>query len=77
MDQKKMTALEKIDAIGGLLDKLTDAHGRAKCGYIWSVVTLVEDLRSDVLIMEEQLKDIQNGIEIEIQEDGNEQCESG
>jgi len=72
---QQLKPLEKIDAINGALDKLSDAQGRAKCGYVWAIANLMEELRSDVLIMEEQIKDIQNGTEIEVMPD--EQCETG
>lgn len=52
-----MTSLEKMDAIGNLLDKLTDAQGRAKCGFIYIINEFVNDIRNDYLIMEQQLND--------------------
>lgn len=61
--KRKLKPLEKIDSICNALDKLPDAHGRIKCGYIWVISDLIEDLRSDILIMEEQLKD-KSGIEL-------------
>lgn len=74
METKNLPPLEKLDAMNNVLDRLVDAQGRAKCGYIWALVNLVEELRSDILIMEEQVKDIQNGIGIEVMP--NEQCET-
>ena len=60
---KNLKPLEKIDAVCNALDKLTEAQGRAKAGYIWVITDLIEDLRSDILIMEEQLKD-KSGMEL-------------
>ena len=59
MNQKELTPLEKIDACGTLLDKLTDAQGRAKCGYIYIINEFLNDIKNHVLILEEQVKDIQ------------------
>ena len=58
MDQK-MTPLEKIEAIGNVLEKLADlpGGGRAKCGLIWVMGDLLEKLNQDILIMQEQISD--------------------
>lgn len=56
---ENMTSLQKIDMICSLLDKLTDAQGRSKCGYIYIISEFVDKLREDVLIMEEKLKDLE------------------
>ena len=58
------TPLEKLDLCGNLLDKLADAQGRAKCGYIYIINEWLNDIKQYVLILEEQVKDIQNGGEI-------------
>ena len=58
------TPLEKIDMCGTFLDKLTDAQGRAKCGYIYIINEFLNDIKQHVLVLEEQVKDIQNGGEI-------------
>ena len=63
MDQKEMTPLEKIDACGTLLDKLTDAQGRAKCGYIYIINEFLNDIKNHVLILEEQVKDREPKVE--------------
>ena len=63
MDQKEMTPLEKIDACGTLLDKLTDAQGRAKCGYIYIINEFLDDIKNHVLILEEQVKDLEPKVE--------------
>ena len=56
MDQNQMTALEKIEAFGNVLDRLGDLPGgRAKCGLIWVANDLLEGLRGDILIMEDKL----------------------
>lgn len=54
---ENMSVLEKLDVVCNLLDKLADAQGRAKCGYIYIIDDFINKIRSDVLIMEEQLKD--------------------
>lgn len=63
MDQKEMSPLEKIDACGTLLDKLTDAQGRAKCGYIYIINEFLDDIKNHVLILEEQVKDLEPKVE--------------
>lgn len=63
MDQKEMTPLEKIDACGTLLDKLTDAQGRAKCGYIYIINEFLNDIKNHVLILEERVKDLEPNVE--------------
>lgn len=64
---EKMTTLERIETCRGMLDRLVDAQGRAKCGFIYAIDEFLNSIQSDVLIMEEQLKDqnIQNGTKIE------------
>lgn len=52
-----MSTLDRIDAIQALLDKLADAQGRAKCGYIYIIDDFINRIREDVLVMQEQLKD--------------------
>ena len=67
-------AIDKINMIRSLLDKLVDAHGRAKCGYIYIIDDFLEKIASDVLIMEEQIKDLTKAQEIKMEgeiEDGN------
>lgn len=56
---EKLTSIQKLDTIGNLLDKLTDAQGRAKCGYIYIINEFVNELRNEVLVMEEKLKDLE------------------
>lgn len=81
MEIKDLKPLDKIGAIYNVLDKLVEAQGRMKCGYIWTLTTLADGLRNDVLIMSEQLKEFQNGIEIEAvsseRGEADEQCEAG
>lgn len=66
---ENMPTLEKIETCRRMLDKLTDAQGRAKCGYIYIIDEFLNGIQSDVLVMEEKLKDktedVQNGGEIE------------
>jgi hypothetical protein len=57
MKMNDMSTLDRIDAIQSLLDKLADAQGRAKCGYIYIIDDFMNRIREDVLVMQEQLKD--------------------
>lgn len=64
------TVLKKIDICLDCLDKLVDARGRAKCGYIYVIGEYLNNIRDHILIVEEKLKDMikekesnQNGIE--------------
>jgi hypothetical protein len=63
--QQNPTPLEKLDLCENLLDKLVDAQGRAKCGYIYIISEWLNDIKQHVLILEEQVKDNQNGREIQ------------
>lgn len=60
MNPKDMNTLEKIDVMGNVLDKLADAQGRIKCGYIYVLDDFLTNLRNDFLIMEAKLKDLEN-----------------
>lgn len=60
---ENMTTLQKIDLVCNLLDKLADAQGRAKCGYIYVIDDVINKIREDVLVMEGQLKDKANSEE--------------
>lgn len=57
MDQQ-MTALDRIEAISNVLDKLGDipAGGKLKCGYIWIISDLLNGLQNDILVYEDKLK---------------------
>lgn len=67
------TTMEKLDMCGDFLDKLSEAKGRAKCGYIYIMNEFLESIRKDFKTMEES---IQNGIEIEPVEVPNEGADS-
>lgn len=54
---EEMNTLDKINTARNLLDKLVDAQGRAKCGYIYIIDDFLEKVMNDVLVMEEKLKD--------------------
>ena len=54
---ENMPVLDKIDVIRNCLDKLADAQGRAKCGYIYIIDDVLNKIRDDVLILQEQVKD--------------------
>lgn len=60
MNPKDMKPLEKIDVMGNVLDKLSDAQGRIKCGYIYVLDDILTNLKNDILIMEAKLKDFEN-----------------
>lgn len=57
MNTEDMTALEKISALENTLDRIADSTGRAKAGYIWVMTEILNKLKNDILIMEEQIKD--------------------
>ena len=69
MDPKELSPLDKITTCQNMLDKLVDAQGRVKCGYIYIINEILEALKIQVSMMEKDLKDItntnQNGIETE------------
>ena len=70
---ENLSTIERIDMCGQFLDKLTDANGRVKCGYIYILNEFLDAIRKDVLVMNEQLKDLQNnqnGTETQGGEDG-------
>ena len=60
--QQNPTPLEKLDLCGSLLDKLSDAQGRAKCGYIYIINEFLNDIKQHMLILEEQVKDLSRTI---------------
>lgn len=53
-----MSTLEMIDTCGAMLDKLTDAQGRAKCGYITIIDDLLRKIRNNTLVNEAKLNDL-------------------
>jgi len=67
---ENMSSLERIDIIRGLLDKLVEARGREKAGYISVIDDFLNHIQEDILIKEEMLKDLQkqNKSETESQE---------
>ena len=62
-----MSTLEMIDTCGAMLDKLTDAQGRAKCGYITIIDDLLRKIRNNTLVNEAKLNDLSKPPEIGIQ----------
>jgi len=60
-----MSTVERIDTIGSLLDKLTDAQGRAKCGYIYIINEFLNKIREDVIILEDKIKNPEVQIELD------------
>ena len=67
MDPKDLSPVDKITTCQNMLDSLVEAQGRAKCGYIYIINEILEALKVQVSLMEEDLKGIanQNGIETE------------
>ena len=63
-----MTALNRIDIIRGLLDKLVEAKGREKAGYIAIIDDFLNHIQEEILVKEEQIKDLQNEDETVSQE---------
>lgn len=57
MSNENMTPLEKISALETSLDRIADSTGRAKAGYVWVMTEILNKLKNDILIMEEQIKD--------------------
>ena len=73
-EKTEFTTLERIEYIRGFLDKLADAHGREKCGYVALIDDFLNHIQEDVLIMEEQLKDYKKDSIVKMvgTDDGNE-----
>ncbi len=67
---ENMDSLNRIDIIRGLLDKLVEARGREKAGYISVIDDFLNHIQEDILVKEEMLKDFQkqNKSETESQE---------
>ena len=57
---ENMDSLTRIEVIRGLLDKLVEAKGREKAGYIAVIDDFLNHIQEDILIKEEMLKDLQN-----------------
>ena len=58
-EKNEFTTLERIEYMRGFLDKLADAHGREKCGYVALIDDFLNHVQEDVLIMEDKLKNYQ------------------
>ena len=71
MDNENMTPLDKITALETTLDRISDSTGRAKAGYVWVMTEILQNLRKDILIMEEKLNDKEEP-EITIEESAEE-----
>ena len=63
MDPKTLPPINQIEACQNMLDKLADAQGRAKCGYIYIINELLEDLKGQITMMEDTTN--QNGTKTE------------
>ena len=67
----ELSPLERVETGMNILDKLADAQGRAKCGYVYILSELLENLHNDVLIMEEKLKDYEKPKEANTEVEAN------
>lgn len=56
---ENMDSLTRIEVIRGLLDKLVEAKGREKAGYIAVIDDFLNHIQEDILVKEEVLKDLQ------------------
>ena len=56
---ENMNSLTRIEIIRGLLDKLVEAKGREKAGYISVIDDFLNHIQEDILVKEEMLKDLQ------------------
>ena len=65
MPEKEMTSLDRIDIMKGLLDKLVEAQGRAKAGYITVIDDFLNKIRDDLLVKEAQIQDLLNKEKVE------------
>lgn len=80
-EKNEFTTLERIEYMRGFLDKLADAHGREKCGYVALIDDFLNHVQEDVLIMEDKLKNSVDlskcsiGIGIEPVQNGTEDSE--
>ena len=45
---ENMNPFEIIGAMENVLDKLAEASGRAKCGYVWVLTELIENLKAKI-----------------------------
>ena len=57
MAEQEYNSLERINIIRGILDKLVDAKGREKCGYITVIDDFLNHIQEDILILEEKVRD--------------------
>ena len=65
MPEKEMSSLDRIDIMKGLLDKLVEAQGRAKAGYITVIDDFLNKIRDDLLVKEAQIQDLLNKEKVE------------
>ena len=57
---ENMSSLERIDVCYQMLDHIVEAQGRAKAGYVMIIDDMLQKIQEDILIKEEQLKDLQS-----------------
>lgn len=55
---ENINSLQRIEIIRGLLDSLVEARGREKAGYISIIDDFLNHIQEDILIKEEQIKDL-------------------
>lgn len=60
-ETRKLNPLELCDAMRNVLDKIVDSSGRQKCGYIWVMNNLIENMSSAVT---ELMKESEVNIEL-------------
>lgn len=61
---EKLSTVNKIENALEALDRLAEnPKGRARCGYIWILSEILEELKNDVLILEEKIKMEEKGEE--------------
>ena len=65
---ENMTALNRIDVIRGLLDNLVEAKGREKAGYIAIIDDFLNHIQEEILVKDDQIKDLQKKDETVSQE---------
>lgn len=52
---ENLTTMQKIETVKNLLDKLADAHGRAKCAYIYVIDEFINGIQNDVAALEKKV----------------------
>lgn len=58
MSEENLSSIDRIDIMRNILDNLVNADGRTKCGYIMVLDEYLNKIREDLLIKEEQIRDL-------------------